>query len=472
MEKNRFRVLIVDDNPKIHLDFVKILAINEFETKINDLKRQLFISDKVVQSKPNDDEFTIKMPIFEVATASQGLEGFEKVVQALEEGKPFSLAFIDVRMPPGLDGIQTIKKIWKVDKDIQIVICTAFSDYSWEQTVQELGVGDNLLILKKPFDNNVVRQMACALTKRWELARRDREYIRLLEDKSEVTALEIAQHNQVGLDAILVVSNEGVIADVNIEFSIMWGLPFETLESTLFDVVIDQMSKQLGGVNKLKTEVKRIMIDPNKVITGSLSLNDSREIEYYTQPHNVDNRLVGRLWCFRDVTHYNMRQMQLEHQATHDSLTNLPNRILLNDFVRYTMAAADRNKTMFAVIFIDLDQFKEINDNYSHEMGDEVLCQLSERIAAQTRASDMFARYGGDEFVLIAQDVANEKYISEIIDRLQKLINVPLTIAGHVFNLNSSIGYSIYPKDGKTFDTLIHLADIAMYDCKLNGKRS
>jgi diguanylate cyclase (GGDEF)-like protein len=471
MENNRFRVLIIDDNPKIHLDFVKILAINEFETKINDLKRQLFVSDNIVQSKPSDDEFTIKMPVFEVVTASQGMEGLEKVSQALEDGKPFALAFIDVRMPPGLDGIQTIKKIWMVDKDIQIVICTAFSDYSWEQTVQELGLGDNLLILKKPFDNNVVRQMACALTKKWELARRDREYIKLLEDKSEGSTLEIAQHNSVGIDAVIVVSNNGIVEDVNLEFSTLWGLQFASLESARFEDVIEQMSKQLSATNKLKTELKRITLAPNKVITGTITLIDNRELEYYTQPHNVDNKQVGRLWCFRDVTHYNMHQLQLEHQATHDSLTNLPNRILLTDFVRYVLAAAERNKTMFAVVFIDLDEFKQINDNFSHEVGDEVLCQFSERIASQTRASDMFARYGGDEFILIAQAVTDEKYISEIIERLQKLIAIPLKIGDHVFNLRASIGVSVYPKDGKTLDELVHIADLAMYEHKLNGRR-
>ena len=110
---------------------------------------------------------------FELDSAFQGEEGFDRVKQSLEEGRPYAMAFIDIRMPPGWDGVQTVRKIWEVDPEILIVICSAYSDYSWEEMVSELGRNDRFLILKKPFDNTEVRQCAMVLAERWSVSRTD-----------------------------------------------------------------------------------------------------------------------------------------------------------------------------------------------------------------------------------------------------------------------------------------------------------
>ena len=109
---------------------------------------------------------------FDVDSAFQGKEGLEKVLQAIKEGRPYAMAFIDMRMPPGWDGIETIKNIWKEYPDLEIVICTAYSDYEWSDIVEKLDRNDQLLILKKPFDNVEVYQLASALTEKWNLARK------------------------------------------------------------------------------------------------------------------------------------------------------------------------------------------------------------------------------------------------------------------------------------------------------------
>ena len=184
---NKFRIIIIDDNPHIHEDFIKILTLNKSEKNLDDIESKLFTDDSAKQPETNSDAGVseIEKPIFEIDTAIQGQEGVEKIRFALEEGRPYALAFVDIRMPPGWDGVETIKHIWKIDKDIQVVICTAYSDYSWEETVKELGMGDNLLILKKPFDNTAVRQLACALTKKWILLQERRDYTLLLEQQVE-----------------------------------------------------------------------------------------------------------------------------------------------------------------------------------------------------------------------------------------------------------------------------------------------
>ena len=136
------RLLIIDDNPAIHADFRKILCPTVAPDNMDALAASLFGSSTVVDT-----------PAFEVASAYQGQEGFEMVKHAATEGRPFALAFVDGRMPPGWDGVETIVHIWKAHPELQIVICTAYSDYSWEQIVARVGQSDSLVILKKPFDS-------------------------------------------------------------------------------------------------------------------------------------------------------------------------------------------------------------------------------------------------------------------------------------------------------------------------------
>src|SRR5207237_7805350 len=120
-------------------------------------------------------------PVFEVDSAFQGQEGLTMVLRAQEEGRPYAMAFIDVRMPPGWDGVETTARIWEVDPEVQVVICTAYSDYSWDEMLEKLGRSDRLVILKKPFDNIEVLQLANALTEKWRLIQQVKLQIAELE---------------------------------------------------------------------------------------------------------------------------------------------------------------------------------------------------------------------------------------------------------------------------------------------------
>jgi two-component system NtrC family sensor kinase len=156
------RVLIIDDNASIHADFRKILGQDQGQNvELIRAKAQLF------------GESTVAAPHtgFVIDSAFQGRDGLDMVKRAAEEGYPYSLAFVDVRMPPGWDGIETISQIWKCCPEIQIVVCTAYSDYSWEEMIHKLGHSPDLVVLKKPFDNIEVLQLAHALTKKWHLNR-------------------------------------------------------------------------------------------------------------------------------------------------------------------------------------------------------------------------------------------------------------------------------------------------------------
>jgi PAS domain S-box-containing protein len=155
------RILLVDDNPSIHADFRKILCPPPGDASLAALEAALFGERAAPEPAPG----------FELDSAFQGQEALELVRQALAQDRPYALAFVDVRMPPGWDGIETIARIWEVYPELQVVVCTAYSDYSWEEMRARVGQPDSLLVLKKPFDNIEVQQLAHALTRKWQLNR-------------------------------------------------------------------------------------------------------------------------------------------------------------------------------------------------------------------------------------------------------------------------------------------------------------
>ena len=198
-QKNQ-RILVIDDSESIHKDFRTILGSTDADTSnLNGAKAAIF--DEVSDSSEQIG--------FEVDSAFQGQEGLEKVRQALHEGRPYAMAFVDIRMPPGWDGVETIKRIWQEYPELQVVICTAYSDYDWNDLIAKLGQTEQLLILKKPFDNVEVYQLASALTEKWYLSKQARlkhkELERIVEQRThqveeankELTiALEKAQYDE------------------------------------------------------------------------------------------------------------------------------------------------------------------------------------------------------------------------------------------------------------------------------------
>ncbi|HSP77263.1 MAG TPA: ATP-binding protein [Myxococcaceae bacterium] len=199
------RILVVDDNPAIHEDFRKILCPPLVSAELDAMEAMLFGAAQVAAPAPQG---------FEVDSAYQGGEAVEKVRAAAAEGRPYALAFVDIRMPPGLDGVETVARLWKEDADVQVVLCSAYADYSWEEMTQKLGLSQRLLILRKPFDNIEVRQLAHALTEKWELLRQSHERMedlaraveqanaRLREEMEEKARLEVRLAQSQRLEAL------------------------------------------------------------------------------------------------------------------------------------------------------------------------------------------------------------------------------------------------------------------------------
>lgn len=471
MSDIELRIMVIDDSPAIHEDFIKVLTTTkEQSTAFNVLDRELFGEENTFEREES------LLPEFQIDTADQGREGVEKIKLACEAGKPYALAFVDIRMPPGWDGLETIKRMWKIDRDIQVVICTAYSDYSWEETVQKLGVSDNLLVLKKPFDKVAVRQLACALTRKWLLAKEAKKYTeslqKIVDERTESLQQSLSLLRatiESSTDGILVVDLKGKLIDCNQQFRKIWGIPESLIKQKSEDLLLEYIVNKLRKPDEFLEKVAYLRQHIDDTSLQVVKFKEEKIIECYSQPHRINKVTVGRVWSFRDITERAFLEEELERQATHDSLTDLPNRVLLNDRIQQAIAVAARERTCFAILFFDLDRFKLVNDSLGHEFGDEVLCEVSKRLTSLLRAEDTLARLGGDEFVVVVPELKKGEEVVSVVQKILNSFNQPLYIAGHEFVLTTSIGISLYPEDGTSLNTLLKNADLAMYLAKEQG---
>ena len=187
LENNR--ILITDDNRAIHDDFRKILCAQSSGIKAAAAE---FFGEAA--SGPTQ-------PVFEIDSAFQGEEGIAALRRALDRGRPYAMAFIDVRMPPGINGIETVQRLWQLCPELEIVVCTAYSDYSWQEMVSHLTNRDRLLVLKKPFASIEALQLACAMTEKWELARQARDRLVETERIVEERTSELAKARNAALES-------------------------------------------------------------------------------------------------------------------------------------------------------------------------------------------------------------------------------------------------------------------------------
>lgn len=185
--------------------------------------------------------------------------------------------------------------------------------------------------------------------------------------------------------------------------------------------------------------------------------------------HNQIGHYVG---VFSDITTVKRSEEELNRLAYHDPLTGLPNRLLLLDRISHAIRRATRSGGRFALLFIDLDRFKTINDNLGHQVGDELLKAVADRIRKRLRAEDTLSRLGGDEFILLMEDIPNEQQAALLARDLLALLSQPHHISGHDLFLSASIGISLHPEDGGDAETLIKHADTAMYRAKQGGRNS
>ena len=360
-----FRILIVDDNESIHSDLKKILAPPKQDLDLLEDEALLFGARPAPEVE------------FFIDSAFQGQEGLEMLQESLAADHPYALAFVDVRMPPGWDGIETISHLWAVDAHLQVVICTAYSDYNWADIERRLGLSHNLVILKKPFDPIEVTQLAHALTAKWQAAR--------------------------------------------------------------------QVSLQMDKLDRLVEE------RTSELLSTVKQLEEAR--------------------------------MQAELRSLEDPLTRLPNRRL---FLRRLAGALERANAMpgylCAVLFLDVDRFKIVNDSLGHLAGDDLLIEIARRLRSSVREAvahpgapsagaidDLIARFGGDEFAILLDGIHTAEDAIQVSERIRTALSAPFPLCGR--DLCSSVSIGIVTSDAPYTDPDIMMrdADTAMYRAKAAG---
>ena len=179
----------------------------------------------------------------------------------------------------------------------------------------------------------------------------------------------------------------------------------------------------------------------------------------------------GIVRTFTDLTEYRLAEQQIAYMANHDEVTGLPNRSLFMDRLNVALLQAQREKIQIAVLFIDLDGFKAVNDRLGHEAGDMILHQVAVRLVARVRASDTVARYGGDEFTMILNHVTNAQDVGKVAQSIVDELTRPFTAKRETVMIGASVGVALYPENASTAEDLIRISDKAMYDVKHSGKR-
>jgi diguanylate cyclase (GGDEF)-like protein/PAS domain S-box-containing protein len=196
-------------------------------------------------------------------------------------------------------------------------------------------------------------------------------------------------------------------------------------------------------------------------------------VERTTTPiHEHDGTVTGAIVAFRDVSEARAKSLEMSHLAKHDALTDLPNRVLFNDRLTQAIALAERQDKQLAVMFVDLDHFKKINDSLGHEVGDKLLQSVAGRLIASVRRSDTVSRLGGDEFVVLLAQVEHAEDAAYSARKILRALAAPHIIDNKSLDINVSIGVSTYPNDGQDAEGLMNRADNAMYEAKEHGRNN
>ncbi|MHB8671873.1 MAG: putative bifunctional diguanylate cyclase/phosphodiesterase [Acidimicrobiales bacterium] len=270
-------------------------------------------------------------------------------------------------------------------------------------------------------------------------------------------------------DGILVVDRHGTISRSNNQFFEMWGIPDAIRESRDDEAALAFVLDQLVDADGFLTKVRDLYATPEAESFDTLKFKDGRVFERYSKPQVVGDQVVGRVWSFRDVTERKRLEEELAHQAFHDSLTNLANKALFRDRVQHAVARMSRRGGRLAVLFLDLDNFKTINDSLGHPAGDQLLGAATERLLACLRSADTAARLGGDEFALLLEDADTDAAAVDVAERVIAALSLPFLVRGKEVTISVSVGIAFHSPDLGP-DELLSNADLAMYTAKSRGK--
>jgi diguanylate cyclase (GGDEF)-like protein/PAS domain S-box-containing protein len=369
---------------------------------------------------------------------------------------------LDLFLPDG-QGIDSFDEVFLAARRVPILVLT---DREGEETArQAVQRGAKDRVLKEHIDRYSFR-----LALRYILERAAVDDALFVErERAQVTL------NSIG-DGVISTDKEGTVTYLNPVAERMTGWSRDEaggrLLSDVFRIIDGETREAASNPMELAVRQNKTVGLPNNAVLirrdgFELSIEDS-----IAPIHDQDGQVTGAVMVFRDVSEARVMELKLSHLAQHDFLTDLPNRMLLNDRLNQAVALARRHGSQVAVLFLDLDRFKHINDSLGHAIGDELLQEVGRRLVAAVRASDTVSRQGGDEFVVVLSEVEHVQNASRHAEKIHAALSAPHAIAQHDLHVNVSIGISIFPDDGHDAETLIKCADTAMYHAKENGRNT
>ncbi|MGD0545261.1 MAG: EAL domain-containing protein [Candidatus Acidiferrales bacterium] len=387
-----------------------------------------------------------------VRQLSQGLKALSKM--------GIAAVLLDLSLPDS-EGVETFDKLFAASPDVPILILAGNGTEGLAKEAVSRGAKDYLVAahldtysLQRALRNAVERSSI--------------EDALYAEKERAVVTL-----NSIG-DAVLCTNISGRITYLNAVAEEMTGWPLiEAIGKPLAEVfrIIDEATRQTAR------DPMQMAVEQNKTVglTANCVLirRDGFEsaIEDSAAPiHDRSGRVIGAVIVFHDVSAARAMALEMTHTAHHDVVTGLPNRLLLNDRITQSISLALRQNRPIAVLFIDLDHFKNINDSLGHAAGDELLRSVSKRLMTCGRASDTVSRQGGDEFAILLPEITHAQDAATCAAKIILALNAPHFIGTRTLHIGASIGISLYPKDGEDAETLIKNADTAMYHAKEHGR--
>jgi diguanylate cyclase (GGDEF)-like protein/PAS domain S-box-containing protein len=410
-------------------------------------------------------EATDRRTIREVLEGARGIlrvEHVPTVKQGLERlaAQPVSAVLLDLTLPEARD-LSAVDELRRIAPKVAIMILAPAAHQALARRAVDRGANDS--VVTDQIDTRSLVQLIAMMFER--RASEEQKFVE--RERAEVTL------NSIG-DAVMTTDTLGNVTYLNAEAEGLTGWTraeaFARPIAEVFDVTDGLTGQHAQDPARLAIEhKKKIRLKGNYILVG----RDGQEtaIEHSAAPiHDRQGNILGAVIVFRDVIVSRERRLQMLHLAEHDALTDLPNRLLLNDRLARSIALSRRYGRRLAVLFLDCDRFKHINDTLGHAIGDQVLKSIAKRLTACVRESDTVSRHGGDEFLILLSEVDQPEDAGLIAEKIVSSIAEPHFIAGHELQLTASVGIALYPEDGQDAQSLIMRADTAMYHAKNTGR--
>jgi diguanylate cyclase (GGDEF)-like protein/PAS domain S-box-containing protein len=272
-------------------------------------------------------------------------------------------------------------------------------------------------------------------------------------------------------DAILVVDADGRVLSSKARVRRLWGVSSKETDGGDVTTVLAGVAAQLVDRRAFVIRLRQVAAAPAQDVSMEAETVDRRIVEVYSSALRPSaGPLLGRVWFFRDVTARRRAEAEVRYRARHDGLTGLQNRAVFKEAVIQAIARTSRGDRPFAVLYLDLDHFKDVNDTLGHPAGDDLLRQVAERLRGACRVTDTVARFGGDEFAVIARGVDGPADAAQVATTLIEALAVPFDVAGSQVRTGASVGIAVHQAGDLAAEALLSQADLALYRAKAEGR--